>query len=100
MKERLVELIGEAAEEVKEELAAQIKENGAEVDLFTQGGVIDSLGLVNLIVALEGLIEDEYDVSLTLADERALSQEKSPFRTVGVLTDYIVMRIAEEENVA
>jgi D-alanine--poly(phosphoribitol) ligase subunit 2 len=61
---------------------------GADTPLFGRDGVLDSLGLVALVVAVEQAIEDEYGVSLTLADERALSERKSPFATVGALAAY------------
>ena len=59
---------------------------------------LDSLGLVNLIVAIEQNIEDEFEVSITIADERAMSQKNSPFKTVGSLADYIEMLLNEELN--
>ena len=59
---------------------------------------LDSLGLVNLLVTIEQNIEDEFDASLTLADERAMSQKHSPFRTIGSLADYIDMLLKEELN--
>ena len=34
-------------------------------------------------------IEDEFKVSLTLADEKAMSYSRSPFRTVQTLRDYV-----------
>jgi len=40
------------------------------------------------MVAVEQAIEDELGVSVSLADERALSQRTSPYRTVGTLADY------------
>ena len=64
--------------------------------LFGSGSKLDSLDLINLIVATEQNIEDEFDVTITLADERAMSQESSPFRTVGTLTDYIEMLLDEK----
>ena len=66
--------------------------------LFGEDGKLDSLGLINLVVAVEQNIEDEFDVTITLADERAMSQETSPFRTVGTLTDYIEMLLGEKLN--
>ena len=66
--------------------------------LFGENGKLDSLGLINLVVAVEQNIEDEFDVTITLADERAMSQETSPFRTVGTLTDYIEMLLGEKLN--
>ena len=59
---------------------------------------LDSLGLINLIVAVEQNIEDEFDVTITLADDRAMSQKRSPFKTVGTLTNYIEMLLKEELN--
>jgi acyl carrier protein len=61
---------------------------GADTPLFGRDGVLDSLGLVALVVAVEQAIEDAYGVSVTLADERALSERKSPFGTVGTLAAY------------
>ena len=58
---------------------------------------LDSLGLVNLIVNIEQNIEDEFSVSVTLADEKALSQERSPFRTIDSLADYIGLLMSESE---
>ena len=57
--------------------------------------VLDSLGLVTVLVDLEQSLEDEFGFSLTIADERAMSQDKSPFRTVQSLTDYIHRLILE-----
>lgn len=61
--------------------------------LFGQQGKLDSLGLVNFIVSLEQRIADEFGVAITLADEKALSREKSPFLTVESLTDYVIEQI-------
>ena len=50
---------------------------------------LDSLGVVSLIVEVEQRLEMEHEVSVTLASDKAMSQRSSPFRTVGVLADYI-----------
>ena len=59
---------------------------------------LDSLALVNLLVIIEQNIEDEFDVSIAIADERAMSQKHSPFRTVGTLADYIEILLKENKN--
>ena len=59
------------------------------------GSVIDSLGLVDLILEVETRLRKEHGVTVTLADERAMSQRHSPFRTVGTLADYIVVLTSE-----
>jgi acyl carrier protein len=58
--------------------------------LFGAQSVLDSLGLVNLIVGVEQRIADDLDLPITLADEKAMSQRNSPFRTVDTLADYIL----------
>ena len=63
--------------------------------LLGKDGKLDSLGLVTLLVIIEQNIEDEFDVSITIADERAMSQKRSPFRTIGTLADYIDMLLRE-----
>lgn len=51
--------------------------------------VLDSLGLVRFVIAVEQKLELDYQISITLADDRAMSQTDSPFLTVGTLRDYI-----------
>jgi acyl carrier protein len=62
---------------------------GRSTRLFGRNGVFDSLGLVSLIAAVEVAVEDALDVSITLADERAMSQKASPFVDVASLARYI-----------
>ena len=50
--------------------------------LFGEDGVLDSLGLVNLVVLTETRVEDTYGTGISLADESALSTDDNPFRTV------------------
>ena len=53
------------------------------------GSALDSVGLVSLIVELEQQIADRDEASITIADDRAMSQKRSPFRTIGSLADYV-----------
>ncbi len=56
--------------------------------LLGRNAVVDSMGLVNLIVDIEGELSDN-GLEVTLTSEKAMSQRNSPFKTVGTLTDYI-----------
>jgi acyl carrier protein len=71
---------------------------GESTYLIGSGSLLDSLGLVNLIVDLEQRLADEYGISITLADERAMSQKHSPFRTVGSLAEYICLLNGEVQQ--
>lgn len=66
--------------------------------LFGKGALLDSLALVTMVVDLEQRIEEEYNLTLTLADDRAMSQRNSPFRSVGALVDYLELLITEEHG--
>lgn len=67
-----------------------------ETYLIGRDAVLDSMGLVTLVVDLEQRLEEEFDVSLVLADERAMSQKNSPFRSVRSLSEYIGRMIEEQ----
>lgn len=56
--------------------------------LFGAGSPLDSLGLVSLLLDIEEALQSRgFDV--TLSDERAMSQTRSPFRNVPALVAYI-----------
>ena len=64
-------------------------EKSTETILFGQYGRLDSLGLVSLIVEIESQIQTDFDTTITLADERAMSRQNSPFRSIDSLAEYI-----------
>jgi acyl carrier protein len=68
---------------------------GEDTVLVGKDAVLDSLGVVSLIVEVEQRVESEHGASVTLANDKAMSQRNSPFRTVGVLTDHLVAMVLE-----
>lgn len=89
-KDELVRQIFRAVDDVNANLAQdQQLEKSIDAVLFGRGGKLDSLGLVSFIVAVEQQIEETFGVSITIADEKAMSQERSPFRTIGSLAEYV-----------
>jgi len=96
---KIIEVIYKSINEINSQLDDKIKlVESTETALFGSDSKLDSLGLINLIVTVEQNIEDEFDVNITIADERAMSQKHSPFRTIGSLGDYIEMLLKEELN--
>ncbi len=67
--------------------------------LFGEGGVLDSISLVNLIVTLEAFVEDNLGAVVVLADERAMSRRHSPFRTIETLASYLRELLEDAECV-
>lgn len=73
-------------------------EQGRGAALYGPGGVLDSLALVRFIVELEEAIEDQFQTTIVLASEHAMSQRRSPFLNVGSLADYIVQLLQETKG--
>jgi len=95
---KIIEVIYKSINEMNSQLDDKIKlVESTETVLMGSDGKLDSLALVNLIVVIEQNIEDKFDVSITIADERAMSQKRSPFRTIGTLTDYIDTLLKEHQ---
>jgi acyl carrier protein len=81
----VLSLLPEVAAEQEIALPAAL---GPDTVLFGAEGILDSLALVNLVVALEQAIEDQLGRTVALADEKAMSQKHSPYRTIGSLAAY------------
>ena len=64
--------------------------------VFGPGSPLDSLGLVALLLDIEDALRDA-GVPVLLSDERAVSQKRSPFRTVTTLVDYIESLLQTEQ---
>jgi len=89
-REKTVKIIYDAIDEINSINDLSIKKNN-ETRIFGGESELDSMGLVNLIVIIEEEINNSMNVQITLADEKAMSQKRSPFRTVETLADYIVV---------
>jgi acyl carrier protein len=63
--------------------------------LFGKGSNLDSLALVSVVVDIETVFNSDYNLELSLTNDRAMSREVSPFSTVGTLRDYIFELVSE-----
>lgn len=89
---------------VKDKIKEFCAENNIELDslnsdtrLIGSSGIFDSMDLVNFIVELEESIEDEMDIEVSLADEKAMSRRTSPFVNVTSLSKFILEQKEESE---
>lgn len=73
---------------------------GVNTALIGPDSVLDSIRLVQLLVEVEQRVEQEHGITVQLTDERALTQEKSPFRSVAALAEYAGMLIDEQRSAA
>jgi acyl carrier protein len=95
--ERIVKAIFEAVDEVNQGLPkSQRLRKSMDCVLSGPSGTLDSLGLVNFVVAAEQKIQEELHVAVSLTDESVLSREDSPLATVGTLADYVSSQLEEK----
>jgi len=98
MNEKIQNIIFEILKEIHEESEiAELENPTIDTRLFGANGVLDSLGLVNLITGVEQRISDEFEKDIILADERAMSRFHSPFRTITSLSEYTEKVLLEED---
>lgn len=88
-KEKIFEIVEDAFKEVCEINNISIKEEiNMKTPLYGDRGYLDSLGLVNLIAAIEERLSDR-GWNITIASEKAFSRRISPFLTIGTLVKFI-----------
>lgn len=75
----------------------QIGELTKDTPLIGSSRILDSMGLVNVIVDIETAFLDE-DVEISLTSETAMSGRISPFRSVGSLCNFIARQLGMEED--
>ena len=94
MRQEIVDLIIATAGDLGEDELGVTDELTEQTVLFGKDGVLDSMGLVTLIIAVEQGLEDRFGEQVGLADEKAMSQARSPYRSVSSLADYAEQQLA------
>ena len=97
MKNQITTIIIQAVNEILEEDGNKTKVNEA-TTLFGDQGVLDSMGLVNLLTLIEEIVEDELKQDIIIADEKAMSLNNSPFKSIEKLSDHICALIKSSAN--
>lgn len=98
-KQEILNLIYAVVNELNAERASEERlTNAPDTVLFGQGSKLDSLGLVGLVVGTEQRVEETLDRTISLTDERAMSQRQSPFRTIDTLAEYILQLLGESSK--
>ncbi|MGH7710529.1 MAG: hypothetical protein ACREOG_04565 [Gemmatimonadaceae bacterium] len=68
--------------------------------LVGENAAITSMRLVSFIADLETTLASDYGLNITLVSEQALSRQKSPFRSIDALADYILELTGDEQAVS
>ena len=88
--ERIEKAIYIAVDKVNKQLPGGVKlDKSPDAVLYGKSGVLESLDFVTFIMEIEEQVQEEFGVDLMITDENLLSKEKSPFSTLGTLTEYL-----------
>jgi hypothetical protein len=94
MKEQVLAFVIDAARNLVAEQGIELTEELNEnTRLFGQNGLLDTLALVSLVITVEEGIEQKFGVRVEIADDKALSQKHSPYRTIGTLAAYAAQEL-------
>ncbi len=97
MNQKVLECIYAAVDEANLDRAGKPPiEKTPGTPIFGTGMGLDSLGLINFIVAVEENVEGAFDFPIVLGDDRTLSEEPSPFRSIGALAEHVEAILREE----
>lgn len=89
-KQAVLEIIYLAIEEVNKYADDEGRLNKTiDQPLYTKYGPLDSMGLVNLVITLEELIEAHFGKSIQFMQMDFLNSEKNPMKSVEALADYL-----------
>jgi hypothetical protein len=90
-------LLYEVIDEMNLDLELDFKlEKDKNAIIFGHNSKLDSMGLINFITLVEEKLEAETGKFITIADERAMSMEENPFKTVESLAKYLDQLLNEQ----
>lgn len=90
MDDRLLNMMFAVVDELNRQLPAG-HHVAKEIDaaLVGDNGCLDSLGLVNFVVAVEQNVEREYGKAVSLTDPDVMERWSDIFQTLGTLCEYL-----------
>lgn len=90
MNQNIIEAIYQVIDEVNPLLSGEMKlDKSLNTVILGENGKLDSLGMVNFIVAMEDKIKESFGFEISLSDEKVIAEKNSPLSTVQTLSDYI-----------
>lgn len=95
-KDKIIKILVNTIDEYFETQDLDEKAN-SDTTLFGQKAILDSMGLVNVIVDIESKFLD-VDKEISLTSEKAMSRRNSPFKTVDTLANFIYEQLGEENE--
>lgn len=96
--ETALSAVQEAAKEINlSRSAEEAISTDPDAVLYGEGSSLDSVGLVQVVMAAEAHVADASGIDLVLASEAAMSRKRSPYRALRYLAEYAVEVAANED---
>jgi acyl carrier protein len=90
----ILQSIYETVEEVNRQLPdEQQLQKSPNTIIVGHGGVLDSLGVINFLVALEDTFSRETGSAITLLDEEIISEPDGLLKTIGHIEQFIASKL-------
>lgn len=101
MRESLLQCIKDGIEEMNTTRDEKIPTDAlSDVHLYGQGGVFDSMQLINFLTVVEERMADQMGIVYSIVSEKAVSRKVSPFSHVSTLVDYLLEEVGSAEGSA
>ena len=99
MEQKHLQIISSAIQDLNGRKGEDEDEIGLTPDTVLLGtdSAIDSIDLINIIVAIEEKVKTEYGQIIVLVNERSMSSQNHPFRTISSLAVYLGELLSENE---
>lgn len=99
MNEQVLACVYEAIDEANEDRVDRPPlEKSLETPIHGTSDGLDSLGLINFVVAVEENVERDVGVTIVLSDDRSIAHEPNPFGSVAALVSYIDVLLSEQRR--
>ncbi len=97
----ILEVLFSCIDEINKQLPPNEKLN-KELDtkLAADGGHLDSLGLITLLVEMEESLKNKLDIDCSLVDELTQEYAENPFLTIGTLAKWISEKRSQVSDLA
>ena len=90
----ILQSIYDTVEEVNRQLPnEQQLQRSPDTIIVGDGGVLDSLGVISFLVALEDRLSRETGNTITLLDEEIISKSDGPLKTIGHIEQFITRKL-------
>lgn len=93
-KKQIIDIIFNTFDQLMAQSDNLVIEKSIDSQLSAEGSALDSLGLVNFLLALENNLNAKLDTPISVMNQDLIISEDQPLRTVDTLSSYIANKLS------